>query len=410
MRSTFSILFYLKRSGQKSNGNVPIMGRITVNGVAVQFAAKVEIKPDFWNVKAGKAIGRSVDVQNVNNVLDGIKSTLTKIYRDLQEKESNVSAERIKNIFFGIEVKNQTLLELFRQHNENISKLIGISKTAVSYQKHEITRKHLASFLKDEYHVSDITMKEINHKFITDFEIYLRSTCKCNANTTAKFIQRFKSIVQIARNNGWISTDPFANYKIKFQNVDRGYLSQNELEIIMKKDLKIKRLEHVRDIFIFSCFCGLAYTDVKNLRETNIRTSFDGNLWIMGKREKTGVNFNIPLLEVPKMILEKYKGTLPKGYLLPILSNQKMNSYLKEIADVCEIDKNLTFHLARHTFATTTTLANGVPIETVSKMLGHTKITTTQIYARVINTKISNDMAILANKLKGIETKYAVNQ
>jgi len=410
MKSTFSILYYLKRNGQKANGNMPIMGRITVNGIAAQFAAKVEIKPDYWNVKAGKAIGRSVEVHEVNNVLDSIKGTMTKIYRNLQERESNVTPERIKNIFFGTEVKGQMLLELFKKHNEDIHKLLGISKSIVCYEKYELTRKRLTDFLREEYRVSDISLKEINYEFITDFEAYLRGVCRCGANTTAKFLQRFKSIVLIARNNGWIYHDPFANYKIRFQKADRGYLTQEELEAILKKEFSVKRLEQVRDIFIFSCFCGLAYVDVKNLKESNIRTSFDGNLWIMGKREKTGVSFNIPLLEVPKMIVEKYKGTLPNSHVLPVLSNQKMNAYLKEIADVCGVDKNLTFHLARHTFATTTTLAKGVPIETVSKMLGHTNIQTTQIYARVINAKISHDMAILAEKLRGMETKYAINQ
>lgn len=410
MKSTFSILFYLKRNGQKSNGNVPIMGRITVNGMAVQFSARVEIKEEYWNVKAGKAIGRSVEVQEVNNILESIKTTMTKIYRDLQERESNVTAERIKNIFFGIEVKNQMLLELFKQYNDDIYKLIGISKSLVCYTKYELTRKRLESFLKIEYNVSDISLKEINHKFITDFEAYMRSVCGCNANTTSKFIQRFKSIISMARNNGWLHHDPFANYKIKSPKVDRGYLTQEELEAIIQKEFSIKRLEQVRDIFIFSCYTGLAYIDVKNLRETNIRISFDGNLWIMTKRQKTDVQSNIPLLDIPKQILEKYKGKLPNGMILPVLSNQKMNAYLKEIGELCKIEKNLTFHLARHTFATTTTLAKGVPIETVSKMLGHTNIKTTQIYARITDNKISHDMAVLAKKLESKKSKSKLDQ
>jgi site-specific recombinase XerD len=400
----------LKRNGQKSNGNMPIMGRITVNGMAVQFAAKVEIKPEYWNVTAGKAIGRSIEVQEVNNILESIKATMTKIYRDLQEKESNVTPERIKNIFFGIEVKSQMVLELFKQHNDDIYKLIGVSRSTVCYNKYELTQKRLESFLKEEYHVSDISLKEINHKFITDFEAYLRGVCGYNANTTAKFIQRFKSIIIMARNNGWLHHDPFANYKIKSPKVDRGYLTQEELEAIMQKEFPIKRLEQVRDIFIFACFTGLAYIDVRNLRETNIRVSFDGNLWVMTKRQKTDVQSNIPLLDVPKQILEKYKGTLSNGAVLPVPSNQKMNAYLKEIGELCGIGKNLTFHLARHTFATTTTLAKGVPIETVSKMLGHTNIKTTQIYARITDNKISHDMTVLAKKLESKKSKSKLDQ
>lgn len=219
-------------------------------------------------------------------------------------------------------------------------------------------------------------------------------------------MQFFKRIILIARNNGILIGDPFASYKIRLEKVDRGYLSEDEIKIILKKKMVSERLEQVRDVFIFSCFSGLAYTDVANLKQDNIRKSFDGNLWIITKRQKTNTDVNVPLLDIPKMILEKYKGKLPDGKILPIISNQKLNAYLKEIADVCGVKKNLTFHLARHTFATTTTLAKGVPIETVSKMLGHTNIETTQIYARITNNKISNDMQGLDKKFVGIEKIY----
>ena len=408
MRTSFSILFYLKRNGQKQNGNMPIMGRITVNGRAVQFATKVEVNPNYWSVEAGKAIGKSKEAQQANAILESIKATMTKIYRDLRERESSVSPEKIKNIFFGVETRHETLLDLFKRHNDDVQKLVGISKSEATYQKYERTKKHIAEFIKERYNLSDISLKEINHLFISDFEVYLLTTAGCNANTTAKFLQFLKRIILIARNNGWIQTDPFYNYKIRITKVDRGCLTQNEIETIMQKTFASKRLEQVRDIFVFSCFCGLAYIDVKNLRENNVRTSFDENLWIVGKREKTGVSFNIPLLDIPKAILGKYKGKLPNGHLLPVLSNQKMNAYLKEIGDVCGIDKNLTFHLARHTFATLT-LSKGVSIESVSKMLGHTNIQTTQIYARITNEKIGNDMAAFAHKVKDMEKKLVVN-
>jgi len=280
---------------------MPIMGRITVNGQAVQFGAKVEIKPDYWSVKAGKAIGKTNEVQQVNAILESIKSTMTKIYRDLQERESNVTPEKIKNIFFGIETKHQTLLDLFARHNEDVKKLVGISKSKATYQKYEVTRKHLSNFIRERYNLSDIALKEINNLFISDFEVYLLTTAGCNSNTTAKFMQFFKRIILIARNNGWIFTDPFINYKIRISKVDRGYLTQAEIERIMDKKLVSARLEHVKDIFIFSCFCGLAYIDVKNLRENNIRTSFDGNLWIIGKREKTGVNLKVIIMNLERI-------------------------------------------------------------------------------------------------------------
>lgn len=410
MKSTFRILFYLKRDKQKADGTVPVWCRITVDGDATRFNTKSSIIPDLWDAKAAKVAGKTKVAMEINSLLDAIKAGLYKIYYDLQIRENNITAERIKNIFLGIEIKHQTLLELFKRHNEDVEKLIGISKSKATYQKYEVTRKHLANHIRDRYSMSDISLKEINHMFISDFEVYLMTTAGCNSNTTAKFMQLFKRIILLARNNGWIQHDPFVNYKIRIGKVDRGYLTQEEIETVIQKKLVSKRLEQVRDIFIFSCFTGLAYIDVKNLREKHIRTSFDGNLWIMTKRQKTDVNSNIPLLDIPKQILDKYRGTLPNEAVLPVLSNQKMNAYLKEIGDVCGIEKNLTFHLARHTFATSVTLAKGVPIETVSKMLGHTNIKTTQIYARITDSKIGNDMAVLAGKLKGMEIKLAMKE
>ena len=362
----------------------------------------------LYRVKTGKVIGHPSDSKQHNAQLEEIKASLHSIYHELQRKDNYVTAEKVKNEFLGISENHETLLSLFQKHNEDVKKLIGISKSAGTYQKYEVTRRHLQKFMQIKYQISDISLKEIKHLFVTDFEIYLLTTAVCNTNTTAKFMQFFKRIILIARNNGLIATDPFANYKIRLINVDRGYLTQEDVEKILKKEFAIKRLELVRDIFIFSCFTGLSYIDVKNLTNKEIRTSFDNNLWIMTKRQKTKVDSNILLLDVPKMIIEKYKGKSINDQVLPILSNQKMNAYLKEVGDLCEVDKELTFHLARHTFATTITLAKGVPIETVSKMLGHTNIKTTQIYARITDSKISNDMQALAGKLQGIEKMFRI--
>jgi site-specific recombinase XerD len=251
--------------------------------------------------------------------------------------------------------------------------------------------------------MDDIPLREINYNFIYSFETYLATVWECRINTIAKYLQQLNHIVALAKNNGWIHSNPFTNFKIRFEKVDRGYLTQDELTTIMQKKLAIKRLEQVRDIFIFSCFTGLAYVDVKNLNEKDIKKSFDGKLWIMKKRQKTNIQSIILLLDIPKMILDKYKGMLRENKLLPVISNQRLNSYLIEIADLCGIEKHLTFHLARHTFATTVTLAKGVPMETVSKMLGHTSIRTTQIYARITDNKISHDMHELSEKLQGMD-------
>ena len=408
MKSTFNVLYYLKRNAIRKDGRMPIVTRVTVDGHVAQFNTKLEIQPDNWSVKMSKVIGHSSDSKQHNAQLEEIKASLHSIYHELQRKDNYVTAEKVKNEFLGISENHETLLSLFQKHNEDVKKLIGVSKSAGTYQKYEVTRRHLQKFMQLKYQITDISLKEIKHLFVTDFEIYLLTTAVCNTNTTAKFMQFFKRIILIARNNGLIATDPFANYKIRLINVDRGYLTQEDVEKILKKEFAIKRLELVRDIFIFSCFTGLSYIDVKNLTNKEIRTSFDNNLWIMTKRQKTKVDSNILLLDVPKMIIEKYKGKSINDQVLPILSNQKMNAYLKEVGDLCEVDKELTFHLARHTFATTITLAKGVPIETVSKMLGHTNIRTTQIYARITDSKISNDMQALAGKLQGIEKMFRI--
>ena len=389
MKSTFRVLFYLKKGSEKKNGEAMIMARITIDGKLCQFSTKQSILPNNWNVASGKAKGK--DAGKINALLDDIRSALNTIYHEMQRRDNYVTAEKVKNEFLGHSESHETILTLFKKHNDDVKQLVGISKTIATYRK---------------YNVSDISIKEITPMFITDFELYLRTACKCGYNTTAKFMQFFKRIIIIARNNGILEKDPFFNYKIHLEKVDRGYLTEDEIKIILKKKMVSERLEHVRDLFIFSCFTGLAYSDVANLREENIRKSFDGKLWIMTKRQKTNTDVNVPLLDIPKMILKKYKGKLPNGKILPVISNQKLNAYLKEIADICGIKKNLTFHLARHTFATTTTLAKGVPIETVSKMLGHTNIETTQIYARITNSKIGNDMQGLDKKFVGIEKIY----
>lgn len=391
MRSTFNVLFFVKKNAEKKDGTAPIVARITINKKVSQFNTKQYIKPDDWNVELNRAKGRSAEARAINTVLDEIKNSLYNAYNDLTKK--------VKNTFLGIGVEQYLLLELFEECNILLQKQIGITKSKATYQKAEVCKRHLSNYLKTEYKRTDIDLREINHSFIVGFETFLNVQCGCNANTTAKFIQKFKSIVLTAQKNGWIQTDPFANYRITIKKVDRGYLNDDELKRIMQKSFSSERLERIRDIFIFSCYTGLAYIDIKNLRLEHITKGFDDNLWINTKRQKTSIKTVVPLLDIAQLILDKYKG-LPNGVLLPIPTNQKTNAYLKEIADVCDINKNLTFHLARHTFATTVTLSKGVTIESVSKMLGHTNIKTTQIYARITDEKISSDMQLLSEKLK----------
>ncbi|MCU4176477.1 site-specific integrase [Carboxylicivirga sp. N1Y90] len=406
MRSTFNVLFFVKKNAEKKDGTAPIVARITINGKKTHFNTKQFIKPDDWSVELNKAKGRNAEARTLNTVLDEIKNSLYNVYNDLTKIDIQITAEKVKNTFLGIGLEQFLLMELFEESNDSLKKQIGINKSKATYQKAEVCKRHLSNYLKVEYKRTDIDLREINYSFIVGFETYLNVQCRCNANTTAKFIQKFKSIILIAQKNGWIQTDPFANYRITIKKVDRGYLNDDELKRIMQKSFSSERLERIRDIFIFSCYTGLAYIDIKNLRQEHITKGFDGNLWINTKRQKTSIKTVVPLLDIAQLILDKYKG-LPNGVLLPIPTNQKTNAYLKEIADICEITKNLTFHLARHTFATTVTLSKGVPIESVSKMLGHTNIKTTQIYARITNEKISSDMQLLSEKLKCSEMSLA---
>ena len=395
MKSTFSVLFFVKKDKQKINGSYPIFVRITIDGVASRFNSKLDVQPKLWDGKAGKAAGRSAEATRINRLLDDINASLNTIYHELQRRDNYVTAEKVKNEFLGHSENHDTILNLFQKHNDDVKQLVGISKTIATYRKYEVTRRHLAEFIQSKYNLSDISIKEITPMFITDFELYLRTTCKCGYNTTAKFMQFFKRIILIARNNGILIGDPFANYKIRLEKVDRGYLTEDEIKIILKKKMVSERLENVRDLFIFSCFTGLAFSDIHGLRKEHIVEDSNGVRWIRKGRQKTKIMCNIPLMEVPLKILEKYSTNeycRKHGVLFPVLCNQKMNACLKELADICGIKKTLTTHVARHTFATFA-LANGVSIESVAKMLGHTNVQMTRHYARVLDRTVIREMS-----------------
>ncbi|WP_439810238.1 site-specific integrase [Parabacteroides distasonis] len=399
MRSTFKLLYFVKRNAAKKNGNAPIIARITIDQIVAQFNTQMEINPANWSVCAGKATGRSAEAMSINSMLDSIRSTIHQHYHALLEQDGYVTSERVKNAFLGKIERGKTLIEFFEMHNEQYLQKVKMNTTDKTYSRYELTKKRLIEFMKLKYSVSDMLIKEINVVFIDSFLLYIKNYHGCTHNTAMKFIQRFRTVVNFAKNTGLVTADPFGNYRVKFEQTDRDYLTMEEITTIYNKKFASKRLEQVRDLFIFSCYTALSYIDVCELTKENIRTSFDGNLWIMTKRHKTNVASNIRLLDIPKAILEKYQDKLPNGMILPIISNQKVNDYLKEIATICNINKNLTFHVARHSCATSVLIANGVPIETVSKILGHTNIRTTQIYARITDLKVSNDMEILAQKL-----------
>jgi len=403
MFQTFSILFFLQRNKASIDGKAPIYLRITVDGKRSQVSIKRKIDINKWNNDAGKVTGNSADIRDLNRYLDTIRHKVYKIQHQLQEDDKRITSLIIKNIYLGKEVKRKLLLKIFQNHNGQVEKLVGKDFASGTAERYRTAKKHLESFIKLEYKVDDIPVTDVDYKFISSFEYYLKTERNCAHNTAIKYITNFKKIMRIAYANDWIVKDPFFNWKAKLKVVDREFLSEDEVQKIIELNTGIKRINQVKDIFIFSCFTGLAYVDVKKLSASDIVIGIDRQRWIKTKRAKTDTRSNIPLLPTAEAILDKYAAhptNLSEDKVLPVLSNQKMNAYLKEIADLCGIEKNLTFHLARHTFATTITLTNGVPIESVSKMLGHKSLKTTQHYAKILDRKVSDDMKKLRERYK----------
>ncbi|WP_289159701.1 site-specific integrase [Bacteroides caecimuris] len=398
-KNTFKVLFLIRRNQVNKEGKCAIMIRITVDGEYERINSTLTIEPELWDSAASKAIGRSSKIAEFNKRIEDIRHVIKEHYYDILNRHGYVTAEMVKNAFTGVTAKEESLVPLYLQHLEDTKKLIGLSKADPTYKKYERMYRRVVDFMKKKYNITDIPLREIKLSFITDLEFFLRTEYKYSQNTTYKCMKFFKQVINKGIRAGLIFVDPFNGYKISCERVDRGFLSEDELAKMMAKTFGSKRLEQVRDIFIFACFTGLAYIDLANLRVDNIQKMFDGRLWIVTHRQKTNTKVTVPLLPPALKILNKYEGQFLDGQLLPIITNQKLNCYLKEIAEICEINKNLTFHLARHTFATTMTLGKGVPIESVSKMLGHTNIQTTQIYARITNDKISKDMENLAQNL-----------
>ena len=396
MRSTFNVLFYIKRKEPKKDGRVVIMVRITINGIRSQFSSKLLVQPEQWDSKNERVKGLVAEARNQNRLLENIRSSLNVHYNKFMSIDGHVTPERLRNIFLGLEEQEQTITSFFDKYNDQYKLKVGTTSTHKTYTRYLLTRERLVEFMKQRYNLSDMPINEMTVSFIDEFYLYIRNNTECNHNSALKFLQRFRTILYFAKNNGLSFNDPFGSFRFRYDKVNRGYLDQDELDILYTKKFPSARLSQVRDIFIFSCYTGLAYVDVFELTEDKIRKAFDGHLWIMTKRQKTDVNTNVRLLDIPLAILEKYKGKQKNGKVLPVISNQKINDYLEEIADICGNGKKITFHVARHTFASTVALGNDVPMESIQSMLGHADIKTTQIYAHVIDRKLSRDMDNMA--------------
>lgn len=402
MHNKISLLFYVKSSKADKNGLQPIYLRITISGKRFEISTSKFIDKSKWNAAATKMKGNTDESRSINGYLDAMRNKAYESEQNLIRKQLEINIDNFKNKFLGIEEKQRMLLSIFQEHNTRMKDLIPQEFSVNTFKRYETSLSHVKEFLKLNYKVSDISIKNVNLAFVNDFDYFLRSVKKCNNNSTIKYVRNLGKIIKWCYANEWIERDPYVNYKGKVKSVERHFLSQEEIDDIYKKKISTPRLEQVKDIFIFSCYTGLAYVDVYNLRKSNIEIGIDGNKWIITNRQKTKAPSHIPLLQIPLELINKYQDhpqCINEERLLPVVSNQKTNSYLKEIADLCGITKELTFHIARHTFATTVTLSNGIPMESVSKMLGHKDLRTTQHYAKIIDKKVGEDMNLLKEKL-----------
>lgn len=411
MTQTISVTFFARKDRTTEDGLKPVFMRISLMNKRLTLATKIFVKQHEWSDQNGKLKTNSEEARRVNKMLEAFKMKAFDYQRELMHEGKAVTLESMKAKWYGLSMeKARMLMDVFKEHNEQMKALINQEFSPLTFERYETSYRHTLEFMKWKYQIEDIDIKQLNYEFISNYEFWLKSVRKCDHNTTVKYLSNFKKIVHICIKHGWLDKDPFVGFKMTKREVERPFLVEEELTRIVDENFKMPRLRQVRDIFIFCCYTGLAYADVKKLTRDEITTGIDGKKWIWMSRQKTDSATRVPLMPRALDILDRYKDDpqcVNQGRLLPVLSNQKMNNYLTEIADACGITKKMTFHTARHTFATTVTLSNGVPIETVSKMLGHRNLKTTQHYARILDLKVSEDMNNLRQKLEAKEKAAA---
>lgn len=399
-KNSFDICSIIRRNRSDDAGHAPVYLRITYDGRRAEISIKVFVDPAKWLPARGRVKGSTEEARRQNASIETFEFKAREIYNKYILNGKPFSAATIKNELLGISENQHFLIQQVEKHVTEMESRIGRGYAVGTVKNWKVTLGHLKEFIRAIYHADDLPLRDLDLSFLHKLDYYASTTWSCRANATLKHIQRLRKIVTKAFRENWIEKEPFAEFKGKYEKTRRTFLTQEELDRIENKEITMPRLIRVRDIFLFSCYTGLAYVDVVKLTPSDVVVGIDKKKWIYTNRTKTGTKSNVPLLPNAISIIEKYSADAQAtGRLLPVITNIKTNAYLKEIADICGIQKNLTFHMARHTFATTITLTNGVPIETVSNMLGHTKITTTQIYAKVLEKKVSEDMTALERKL-----------
>lgn len=402
LEKSLGLLFFLKKPSPYRKGPWLVFIRVTVNGIPKELSLKRSWDKNRWLSNPGRASGVKEDAKTLNVYLDLIKSKAHERRSQLIEKNEQITAQSIKDFLSGAAQRKKMFMSIFAAHNANVKALIGKGYSKETHEKYERIYNFTKDFLATQYQVEDINIYSLNMEFVNALYMWFRTVRGCSHNTTVKYISLLKTIIIQCINNGWLTQDPFANFDMSLNEVDAVFLTKEELELIANKEIENERLCTIKDIFIFCCLTSLAYIDVKQLKRSEVMIGIDGKLWIDKKRQKSKVPTRIPLLPLTKQILEKYNEDprcVKDDMLLPVCSNSKYNEYLKEIAAICGISKNLTTHTARHTFGTTVTLSNGVPLESVKQMMGHKRIEQTEHYAKVLPTKVSADMGKLEDRL-----------
>ncbi len=391
------VSFYLKVNETNAEGRCPVMGRLTVGGSECVFSAKMLAPRSLW--MSGRIKGKSAEAVEINRRLDELRASALAIYREQSAVRDRVTAEEVKCLLLGMAYGQETLLDYFRSFIEQFEKRVGVNRTAKSACTYRYACEHIKRFLSERLRLSDVPFSALDRSFVDKFDLYLRTERKLAPNTIVLYMSRLHTVINKAIAAGIITADPFAGYEPPRPERRRRYLTGEELQRLMSTPLSVPRLYLVRDLFLFSCYTGISYGDMCRLTAAHLETAEDGTVWIKATREKTNVEFEIPLLDLPLHIIDKYRDTTSDGKLLPMYGNSELNKGLKSLATVCGIDRKLTFHMARHTYATEITLSHGVPMETVSRMLGHSRIDTTQIYAQVTDNKIDTDTQSLDERI-----------
>ncbi len=401
MRSTFKVLFYLKRNKEKSQPVVPVMGRITVNGTIAQFSAKLTVPEQLWEVRGGRAKGRSLEADRINRHLDNIRTQIESHYREICDRENYVTAEKVKNAWQGFGQRYKTLLDAFQHFADNLRKRVGIDRAKCTWYRYNSSIRHLRAFMQHTYRVNDMPLAELEQSFIEQYSIFLKTERGFKPTTVCRYLDCLINIVNISFNSGLIPRNPFASYRYFAPTPERDFLSEEEIRILQNATCLSKSQSRNRDLFLFSCFTGICHKDMSTLTIKQLTQDSEGDWWISSNRCKTDTQYVVKLLPMAFAILDKYRKVSSSDKLFDGMPQvHTINASLKRIARQCGIEKNITFHIARHTYATTICLMNGVSLETLSKMLGHKNITTTQIYAKVTQPMIDREVSRLKEKLQ----------